>query len=75
MTSFTTELTHSICFARSPSPCYIKNAHNLASLAQLFVFERNIQTVGGYHAHVQCIPMSPEAAIKVHNLLKQAGER
>ena len=39
---------------------------------ELFVFERAIQTKGGYHSHVQCIPLLPGAARKLAEVVKHA---
>lgn len=33
---------------------------------ELFVFERAFQTKGGYHSHVQCIPVNTNAAKDLH---------
>mmetsp|Transcript_15460 Transcript_15460/g.31847 ORF Transcript_15460/g.31847 Transcript_15460/m.31847 type:complete len:815 (-) Transcript_15460:13-2457(-) len=42
---------------------------------ELFVFERNIETKGGYHPHVQCIPMSKEHAKKLSEVVRFALTR
>jgi len=36
---------------------------------ELFVFERAFQTKGGYHSHVQCIPVDSTAAKNLHSIL------
>jgi len=39
----------------------------------LFVFERAIQTKGGYHTHVQCVPVPRKLGVKLHaTMLAQA---
>ncbi len=44
---------------------------------RLFIFERAIQTKGGYHTHIQCIPLEQEQVNRLYNNLmvmsKEAG--
>lgn len=44
---------------------------------RLFIFERAIQTKGGYHTHIQCIPLEQEQVSRLYNTLlvmsKEAG--
>jgi hypothetical protein len=42
---------------------------------QLFVFERAFQTKGGYHTHVQCIPVEHGLGIRLQTTLLAASSR
>lgn len=41
----------------------------------LFVFERAIQTKGGYHTHVQCIPVEPSLSVRLHATIKAQASK
>jgi diadenosine tetraphosphate (Ap4A) HIT family hydrolase len=43
--------------------------------ADLFVFERAIQTKGGYHTHVQCIPVERNLGWKLQKTLLSQGTK
>ena len=41
----------------------------------LFVFERAIQTKGGYHTHVQCIPVERKLGIKLQTTMQAQAKK
>lgn len=51
----------------------VKHARNEGD--ELFVFERAVETRGGYHSHVQCIPVEREKVPKLHEMVKHGASK
>ena len=53
----------------------LRHHASIAYNSDLFVFERAIQTRGGYHTHVQCIPIPRTLGLKFQSTLLAQGRK